>query len=480
MATQQTEAFSNADAAWLRMEDPTNLMMITGILMFDELIDYERLRAIIEQRLLSFDRFRMRVKNPRTPNVAPEWEFDPFFNITAHLHRIALPAPGGKPELQALVSDLMSAPLDFTKPLWHFHVIENFNGGSALLGRLHHSIADGIALVQVLLSLTDDQRDTAPEIAAEIRQPGERNPIEALLAPAVKSLTAAVQNAETLIAESRALLDDSAKMADVARTGVSGAQALNKLLFMPPDPITLFKGPLGVEKRAAWSEPIPLDDIKQVGSMFRGTINDVLLNAVAGALRRYMIQRGATVDGLNIRAVVPVNLRPPGPITELGNRFSVVFLDLPIGIDDPFDRLLELKRRMQGIKGTPEATVAFGILNMIGAMPPQLAEISVNMFGSKATAVMTNVPGPRQTIYMAGSPISKIMFWVPQSGHLGLGVSIFSYAGEVLIGIATDAGLVPDPEAIVAAFQTEFDDLLRLARIVVTGGAPDYARTAEA
>ncbi|MDW8148771.1 MAG: WS/DGAT domain-containing protein [Roseiflexaceae bacterium] len=212
--------------------------------------------------------------------------------------------------------------------------------------------------------------------------------------------------------------------------------------------------------------------------MFRCTINDVLLNAVTGALRRYMVSRGAIVDGLNIRAVVPVNLRPPGPVTELGNRFSLVFLDLPVGIDDPFDRLLELKRRMEGIKSSPEAAIAFSVLNMLGLMPQQVVELVVNLFGSKATAVMTNVPGPRQRIYLAGSPIRQIMFWVPQAGHLGLGVSIFSYAGNVLVGIAVDAGLVPNPDAIVAAFHAEFSDLLRLARIVTGNEALEYARAA--
>lgn len=478
MAARRTEAFSSADAAWLRMEDPTNLMMITGVLMFDEPLDIARLHRVIEERLLVFDRFRMRVKSERSPNASPEWEFDPYFNLHAHIHRIALPAPGGKRELQALVSDLMSTPLDFSKPLWHFHIVENYNGGSAALCRLHHAIADGIALVQVLLSLTDEQRDVPPAVAGIGRREGDNNPIEAFLLPVVRSLSNTLASAGALVNGSRELLEDPTRMIDVARTGVSGAQALNKLLFMPPDPPTLFKGALGVQKRAAWSEPILLDDVKRVGGMFRCTINDVLLNAVAGALRRYMLGRGAIVDGLNIRAVVPVNLRPPGPITRLGNHFSLVFLDLPVGIEDPFDRLLELKRRMEGIKSSPEAAIAFGILNTIGVMPQQMAELVVDIFGSKATAVMTNVPGPRQRIYLAGSPIRQIMFWVPQAGHLGLGVSIFSYAGNVLIGIAVDAGLVPDPDTIVEAFHTEFSDLLRLARIVTGDAAPEYARAA--
>jgi WS/DGAT/MGAT family acyltransferase len=477
MAARRTEAFSSADAAWLRMEDPTNLMMITGVLMFDEPLDVARLHRVIEERLLVFDRFRMRVKPGRSPNALPEWEIDPYFNLHAHIHRIALPAPGGKRELQALVSDLMSTPLDFSKPLWHFHIVENYNGGSAALCRLHHAIADGIALVQVLLSLTDEQRDVPPAVGIGH---GERNnnPVEAFLLPVVRSLSNALTSVGALVNESRELLEDPTRVIDAARTGVSGVQALNKLLFMPADPPTLFKGTLGVQKRAAWSDPIPLDEVRRVGSMFRCTINDVLLNAVAGALRRYLVSRGAIVDGLNIRAVVPVNLRPPGPITRLGNHFSLVFLDLPVGIEDPFDRLLELKRRMESIKGSPEAAIAFGILNTIGVMPQQMAELVVDIFGSKATAVMTNVPGPRQRIYLAGSPIRQIMFWVPQAGRLGLGVSIFSYAGDVLIGIAVDAGLVPDPDTIVEAFHTEFRDLLRLARIVTGGAALEYARAA--
>ncbi|ABU58468.1 WS/DGAT/MGAT family O-acyltransferase [Roseiflexus castenholzii] len=477
MAARRTEAFSSADTAWLRMEDPTNLMMITGVLMFDEPLDVARLYRVIEERLLVFDRFRMRVKPGRSPNALPEWEIDPYFNLHAHIHRIALPAPGGKRELQALVSDLMSTPLDFSKPLWHFHIVENYNGGSAALCRLHHAIADGIALVQVLLSLTDEQRDVPPAVGIGH---GERNnnPVEAFLLPVVRSLSNALTSVGALVNESRELLEDPTRVIDAARTGVSGVQALNKLLFMPADPPTLFKGTLGVQKRAAWSDPIPLDEVRRVGSMFRCTINDVLLNAVAGALRRYLVSRGAIVDGLNIRAVVPVNLRPPGPITRLGNHFSLVFLDLPVGIEDPFDRLLELKRRMESIKGSPEAAIAFGILNTIGVMPQQMAELVVDIFGSKATAVMTNVPGPRQRIYLAGSPIRQIMFWVPQAGRLGLGVSIFSYAGDVLIGIAVDAGLVPDPDTIVEAFHTEFRDLLRLARIVTGGAALEYARAA--
>jgi WS/DGAT/MGAT family acyltransferase len=208
--------------------------------------------------------------------------------------------------------------------------------------------------------------------------------------------------------------------------------------------------------------PIPLPEVKAIGSVTDSTVNDVLLTAVAGALGRYLRSRGETVGGLDLRAVVPVNLRPlDGPI-KLGNAFGLVFLSLPIGIEDPLDRLRELKRHMDGIKGTPEALVTFGILNAMGAGGPQFEDIVVSIFEKKATTVMTNVPGPREVRFLAGKPIKGIMFWVPQSGRLGLGVSILSYAGDVLVGIASDAGLVPDPEAIVEATHVEFDSLMQL------------------
>jgi diacylglycerol O-acyltransferase / wax synthase len=457
MAGGESEAFSNVDSAWLNMDEPTNLMMITGVLMFEGPLDLERFHVVLERRLLRFARFRMRLERPHQRGGTHRWVPDPHFNLRAHLHRVALPAPGGQEALQELVSDLMSTPLDYSKPLWQFHIVENFSGGSALIARLHHAIADGIALVQVLLSLTDDAPLGHEEAHEQTTHPNGRStsrPLEALLAPVSAAVDAAVRGGpDTLI--------------EAAQLGGRGAAALNKLLFMEPDPPNLFKGPLGVEKRAAWSQPIPLEDIKAVGRMARGTVNDVLINAVAGALRRYLLGRGTEANGLNLRAVVPVNLRPlDQPITELGNKFGVVFLALPVGIADPFDRLLELKRRMESIKSSPEAVVAFGILNLIGASPPPLADVAVDMFGSKATAVMTNVPGPRQPIYLAGARIDKTMFWVPQSGHLGLGVSIFSYAGSVLVGVASDAGLVPDPEAIVAAFHAELEALVDLARLV--------------
>jgi WS/DGAT/MGAT family acyltransferase len=218
-----------------------------------------------------------------------------------------------------------------------------------------------------------------------------------------------------------------------------------------------------VQKRVAWSNNIPLVDVKTVTKALGTKVNDVMLSAVAGALRDYLIEREADVSDLEIRAVIPVDLRPPQQGIELGNAFGLVFLALPLSIADPVQRLHETKKRMDAIKQSIEAVTFYSLLSLFGVTPRQVEEQGLNIFGSRATAVVTNVRGPGQALYIAGSKIENIMGWVPQAGHLGLGVSIFSYDGNVSVGVITDAGLVPDPEHITAGVRARFDELLSIA-----------------
>ncbi len=468
----ETIPFSNVDTAWLQMEDPTNLMMITGILLLDRPVDFARLRQTIEYRLLPLSRFRMRVVKSRLPWQLPRWETDPHFNLSYHLHRIALPSPGDQATLQEVISNFMSMGLDSSRPLWQFHLVENVGSGCALLGRIHHSIGDGTALVAVMLSLMDMHPDM-PLKPPPAKESGNKiwNPLAAILNPARAAWKQSQKIANTIRSESVEALFNPAYAVELAGKAAQGAFTLGKVLLMPPDPPTLFKGALGVQKRAAWSRTLPLKDIKAIGKMMDAKVNDVLLTAMTGALRRYMMQRGEPVDGLDFRAAVPVNLRPIERSLELGNEFALVFLPLPVGIEDPHNRLITLKKRMDAIKNSPEAVITFGILNLVGMSPQQIADQIVSLFGAKATAVMTNVPGPGMTLYLAGAAVDNMMFWVPQSGRLGLGVSIISYAGQVTLGVATDAGLVPDPEAIIEGFHDEYEALMGLVRRAEAGEA---------
>jgi WS/DGAT/MGAT family acyltransferase len=465
-AERSSEPMSNVDAAWLHMDTPTNLAVITGVMTFEQPLDYERLCEIFEKRMLIYQRFRQRVRATSLPFSGLRWEIDPNFDIHSHLHRVAVPAPGDERALQALVGDLMSQPLDPTKPLWHYYLVENYGAGSALIGRLHHAIADGIALMQVLLSMADEDPN-AVWTDAQVEAHPRLSPLARLMLPVVQAARAADRawkSAGALARDGFGFVTSPDRMIGAAGVGLSLTAGLAKLLLLPPDRKTVFRGQCRVPKAAAWSEPLDLQEVKAVGKMVDATINDVLLTCVTGALRRYMESRSESTAGVNIRAVVPVNLRRPNEIEKLGNRFGLVFLALPVGIRDLGKRLVVLKRRMDDIKSSSEAVVAFGILNTIGMTPSVIEDIVIKIFGMKGTAVMTNVPGPRNPLYMAGSRIKTIMFWVPSPGNLGMGVSILSYAEQVIVGITTDTALVPDPHTIAQAFQTEFEEMKVWAR----------------
>lgn len=457
---------SPVDSAWLRMEHPTNLMMITGVFLFDELLDFARLKSTIASRLLHHRRFTQRVIDPSPFGVRPYWEKDPTFDLEAHVHRIALPGPGDQSALQNLVNDFMSSPLDLTKSPWQLHLVENYGRGCALLCRLHHCIADGIALMRVLLNMTDTEPDpTLDDTGAPSETRRQTD------APEKKSLRKtrllggrSGQQQRSFTHDLFGYLGQDLDLDKQLRAGVDSSAALARLLFLGPDNETPLKGPLGVRKVCAWSNPLSLAHVKGVGKVIGGTVNDVLVTAVAGALGRYLRGKGKPVSGLDIRAIIPVNLRDPDEELKLGNAFGLVFLSLPVGIDDPLERLQELKQRMDSIKATPEAVVAFGILTAMGLSPGKVEDTIVSIFEKKATVVLTNVPGPQEIRYFAGKPIRGFMFWVPQSGRLGLGISILSYAGDVMVGIAADAGLVSDPELLVSSFHREFDALFSLVK----------------
>lgn len=457
----KSEPLSPVDAAWLRIDTPTNMAIITGVLMFDEPIDMDRLKATIESRLLRFNRFRQRVVQHPISIRRSRWVEDPYFDIDSHFQRIGLPTPGGEDALKTLVSSMMSSPLDFTKPLWHISYVENYKEGCALVVRLHHCIADGIALVQVLLSLTDEEPDVPLDEPPV--EPGEQSSLLGkFLLPPLTIASRGLQVTEKLLQEGLDTLDQPSRLSEAVRYGVSGSMALGKLLLIGPDQKTILRGACGVAKRATWSQPVLLSDVKTIGRQYNATVNDVLIATVTGGLRRYLESRGQSVEALNIRAVVPYSIRPEEEITRLGNRFGLVFLDLPIGVRDITRRLQIIKYRMDRIKNTPEAVVAFGILQAMGMTTTQVEGVVVNIFAKKATAVMTNVPGPQKPLYLAGTQLAGMMFWVPQPGGLALGVSIISYNGQVQVGIASDVGLIPDPENIIDGFHQEFESMMKL------------------
>lgn len=460
-----------ADHAWLRMDNPANWMVITGLMTFDAPLDVERLKTILETSLLTrFKRFRQRLTPALLPFMRPTWEDDLTFDLNQHLEVVKLPPPADQEALQELISVLMSTDLDYAHPLWHFYVVENYGKGSAFIARLHHCIADGISLVQVLLSLTEfypsEQSPGIPltDLARLAVNQGKGSTDQ----PAKTRLSTALKinpwHARDFLEEGIMLFSDREYARQRAHQGLDFAAAVSRLALRWPDPPTVFKGELGIEKRAAWSEPLNLQDVKFIRKAFQATVNDVLIAAAAGALGSYVNYRGKTADDLNIRSIIPVNLRPIELDEELGNKFGLVFLTLPLDIDDPVERLRQVKQNMDDLKESPEPVATFGILNLIGALPPSMEDLAIAFFDTKGTAVVTNVPGPQLQLHLAGAPINTLMAWVPQSGRIALGISIISYNNKVWLGVATDKSLVPDPETIVEFFNVEFEEMLRLAQ----------------
>lgn len=463
------QPMTNADAGWLQMESPTNPMMISGFFEFDQPMDFERLKATIEQRLLRFERFRQRIVRTRVSLHRYHWETDPHFELDSHLHRIALPAPGDLATLKSVANDLASTPLDLSRPLWQFHLIENYEERSVLFCRLHHCIADGIALMHVLLSLCDDRAD-APWFTPPA---GEERKPEGLAATLLRPAGVALTTAQAVAGESVEWLRNPTRAVTAAQIAAAAAKSMARVTVMRPDSRSVLKGQLSVARRMAWSRPLPLDEVKAVGRATNATVNDVIVSTLAGALQHYMQSKGDDPAKVRMRAMVPVNLRSSDESPEtLGNRFGLFAPDLPMDVTDPLARLAAFKQHIGYLKHTPEGYVTRAIVEAAGMTPVELEQLVIRFFTSKTSVVITNVAGPRQKIYLAGNLIRQINFWVPQTAGLGLGVSIFSYAGEIVVGVMANAKLVPDPEAIVDAFEAEFAALQ--ARVAAPSATAEF------
>lgn len=435
---------SGADTAWLRMEQPTNPMVITAVIVLKGRLDMPRLMRLLRVRLLAFERFRWR---PVEEAAGFYWNEDGSFDLAHHVRRVALPRPGGQRELQDLVSDLASTPLDAGRPLWQMHLVESYRRmHSALVVRVHHCYADGAALMHVLLALTRDGGKR------HLPSNGDASSAAGWL-PWLGDLTRA---GTELFWQ---LLQHPGRAFDYAQASAAAMGEAARLLAMSPEPCTRFRGRLGQAKRVAWCDPLPLDTVKELGRALGCTVNDVLLAATAGALRGYLIAHRDPARNRDIRVVVPVDLRSAQGHETLGNEFGLVFLALPLGTADPVERVRTVHARMQALRDSPQPMLMLGLLGFAGQAPRALQDQLVHLLGSHATAVVTNVPGPRQRLKLAGVEIEQPLFWVPQAGEIAMGISILSYAGQVQFGLMTDSGLVRDPERIVARFSAEIGRL---------------------
>lgn len=417
------EALNAIDTAWLRMDQPTNPMMITSVIVLEGAVARDAVLALVREKLVVHARFSTRVVESRVPGLPPHWERDPHFDVRNHVHFVGVPAPHDRAALESLVGELASASLDRSRPLWQLHVVDGVRldderEGTALVTRLHHCIGDGVALVGLLASLTDEGRSLNPPAPGHLRE------TEGAL--------------------------------DLAKEAARQTATLGRLLLLPADPDTPYRGALGTIKRVAWSRPFDLAAVRAIAARIGGKVNDVLMAACAGAMREDLIARGHDIER-DVRVLVPVHL-PGGRASDgLGNHIGLVFVEMPIAVADRTARLATTKARMDAVKEQPDATVALAVLGAMGVASREIEHIGVQLFATKATALVTNVPGPLAEAHLAGHRIEAMMVWAPVSGGIGIGFSLLSYAGRVRLGVSSDAGLVADPRTLVEAFEREID-----------------------
>ncbi|MBU6953149.1 wax ester/triacylglycerol synthase family O-acyltransferase [Hahella sp. HN01] len=468
MSDNHFEPVSGVDSAWLRLDRPTNLMVITAMAVVEP-IPFNKLKELINSRFLAFPRFRQK---PVNHSGFYFWEEDPYFSLDYHVRKVALPQPADKGALEKFIGDLMSTPLDPGKPLWQVYLIENYGDHHVCVMRVHHCYADGLALVAVFGSLSDQ----SPNINPFPLDPGKQRDAgvraRQSFVMGMETLSRAVEKCTKLryriAEEGKSILREPGYAVEGVRQGLNGAAEIARLAALEADDTTPLRGELGVMKCCTWSELIPLHKFKEVAQAFGCSINDVLLSCVSGGLRRLLQDRMDQVDGVRLHATLPVNLRPletrlgREQLQELGNQFGTVFVPLAAGIGNPIERLYKIKHDMAALKESMQPSLSHALLTAMGLFPQGVQQPLLELFSNKTSMVLSNVPGARRARYLAGSKVKELMFWVPQTGDIGLGVSLLSYNQSVQIGINADRALLPEPAELTRAMIDSLEEYCSL------------------
>ena len=499
------------DALWLEMDRPNNLMVVDSVIWTAEPLDFGRVRAVVEERLIGrYPVFRSRAV--RDDDGSWWWEPDPEFSFDNHVALVSLNRPSDPRALQDLVAAHRTEMLDRNRPLWQAIWVKRYRGGSAMILRSHHAIADGMRMVQLSMSLFDSSPTggaiLAPAVAQHAAHPlppgqplprrvqasaagvarsaggalsrlgglvGAATDVPHLLARAGRlgrlalrnplgatgSLLTAAQTTGAEVAKTvRSALPGGGRLIDVFSSAPGDVDTVRKMLLGTRNDATIWTGTAGGEKSVTWSEPMSLAAIKAVAAANHCTVNDVLVATVAGALHDYLQAHDARCSSVTF--MVPVNLKPLDltlPDT-LGNEFALVQLELPTDEPDAHRVLAAAKRRMDRIKQGHEAAVAFRMQETIAGFSHDLYEASVDLFTNRTIGTLTNVPGPPMPVYLAGALVDGMVGWAPISGDQPMSFTIYSYDGEVTVGIACDTALVPDHEMIIDGFADAFGRLV--------------------
>jgi diacylglycerol O-acyltransferase / wax synthase len=435
---------SPGDAVWYLGENPVNPMTISSIMWYDRPLDVALLRERMQDRLLTqHPVMRQRIVPSRIPGLMPKWVDDRDFDLAHHISEDRLPAPGDQATLQEWCSDERTTPLDRSRPLWHASVLQGYRGeGSAVHVRIHHSIGDGLAMMQLLLTLVDEYEPGAVVLSDR----------------SWTDVAGNVLGAGTgLVARGAHLALHPTEVIEVAREGIEMVSWAGRLLAPQLVERSVLQGHPDGTKLMAWDpDGFPLEEVKRVARASGATINDVVMTVMSGGLHRYLADREALVD--DIAMMIPVNLRRPGaPLPRrLGNRIGLLPIRLPVREPDPIVRLELLKARMQELKDSP-APIVSRMLIVATTMFTPMVERGIHRLNQlRSTGVLTNVPGPREPLHIGGSRMLGTVGWGGMTAHLNLSAAFVSLNGRIFPGIVTDAAITPDPEEILEHIHEEY------------------------
>lgn len=460
---------SPSDASWLYSEWEKNNQTVSAVMWLDREIDPDVLTEILQERLVDqYPTFHRRLRTSRNPLYMPHWTDDEDFDIAHHVDVLRLPAPGTKEQLAEVIGEQRSQMLDRSRPLWKFHVIQGYQGNTtAIHARIQHSIADGWALVRLVMSLCDESAELQRPEVVEKQRRRKRDVLAQASAPAVEAVSRAadvVRNPGQLDPEGLAdsltsslgpdrFREFGSDLADLAKELVGGTQDAVNFLNSPRPGKTILHGDVSGVKKVAWIDPIPLQPIKDFGQSHGATINDVLLGALTNALRTYLLEKDAlTVDYLF--TTVPVSLRKaddPLPRT-LGNRFGLIPVMLPVGLADPLAQIQDIKQQMDEMKSSQMPIVSFGLASAASITKPDIQQAIHKLNQAHSIGVTTNVPGPRHAIYLAGADVLGCWGMGGLSGNMNLSFGIFTLNGELNFSVHSDRAITEDPERILDHF----------------------------
>ena len=451
------EPMAPVDRAWLEMDTPRNPMVVASIMEFENVADAEVLTRALVERMLTERRFRQRVVEA---DGTYAWVEDDFMHLGYHVQTRRLDGPKPDAKLRAAIATELEHDLDRALPLWRICVFPRSRGRVTVLFRAHHAIADGVAMMQMMLQLGDGapppQRKPLPPA------PRHHGPLAGLI-HRLETVNSALENLTGIV------VDDLRHPRRLARhvSELRGAlAAVGRVVLLPDDnPRALHLRPSG-RRAVAWTDNLSLDAARRIAKTQGITLNDVFLTALAGAFGRYLRSGGKPLpETQNLRVAVPVNLRADGD-DAIGNSFGLVLVDLPVGLEGWHARLDVIADRMASLKKSPEARAVLIALAAAGRLPAALEKQLVSLVSGKAAAVVSNLPGPREALKLDGARLANVVFWPPQAAGIGIGVSLLSYAGHVTVGVAADTALLPHPQRLIDAFCAELEQMLGASPVI--------------